>query len=145
MLRNKSFEVNFSQISTSWGSKSHLRYFIWEWIVDLQTNYILLSAWNRLMKMLLIFWNSYWREGREKNFLLEDRLKTWSYQISNWEEQEQQPAEVVKTKGDGRGGGKVLSSPRPAPDKFLFLYLPFVKTSAYSCSSVPPEALRTFF
>ena len=85
-------------------------------------------------------------EGRgEKHFLLEDRLKTWSYQISNWEEQEQQPAEVVKTKGDGRGGGKVLSSPRPAPDKFLFLYLPFVKTSAYSCSSVPPEALRTFF
>ena len=39
MLRNKSFEVNFSQISTSWGSKSHLRYFIWEWIVDLQTKY----------------------------------------------------------------------------------------------------------
>ena len=63
-------------------------------------------------------------------------------QNSNWEEQEQQPAEVVKTKGDGREGGKVLSPPRPAPDKFLFLYLPFVKTSAYS---VPPEALRTFF
>ena len=50
--------------------------------------------------------------GGEKHFLWEDRLKTWSYKISNCEEQEQQPAEVVKTKGDGRGG---VRSPLPPP------------------------------